>query len=80
MCLSHRLWWEAEAERIKVPGQSRQKKFARPILTEKSWVWWLSSKNDRWIMVQASLGKKQNPISKTTEEEELEVWLKWYST
>jgi hypothetical protein len=31
---------EAEIERISVPVQHRQKKFLRPISTEKSWAWW----------------------------------------
>jgi hypothetical protein len=34
---------------------------------------------NRWLTVQASPSKKQDPISKVTRAKGLEVWLKWWS-
>jgi hypothetical protein len=71
VCLSFQLHGRLRLE-ITVPGQLRQKKFRRPHLNRESWVWWhkpvtlATAKSLGRIEVQASLGKKQDLISKIT--------------
>jgi hypothetical protein len=56
---------EAEMKRIKAVGQPEQKKFIRPYLNKKSWVWWCvpvipetTGSINRRIVVQAGREKK----------------------
>jgi hypothetical protein len=63
---------EAKVGRITVSGQLG-KKFARPCLNRKSWVWWCepvipatAGIRNRRIVVQTGPGKKRDPISKIT--------------
>jgi hypothetical protein len=74
--------WEAEIRRFAVPGWPRQKGLQDPISLEKSWVWWhvpvipaITVNLNRKIAVQASLGKKQDLISKITRAKGLQAWL-----
>jgi hypothetical protein len=64
---------EAKIWRIMVPGQPRQKNLQNPISTEKNWARWhmpvilaMARSINRRTEVQASLGKKRDPISNTT--------------
>jgi hypothetical protein len=61
--------WVPEIGRLAVLGQLRKKKnHETPISMEKSWTWLhvCHSSYRGKIVVQASLGKKEAPISKTT--------------
>jgi hypothetical protein len=65
--------WEVEIRIITVPGQTGQKTSLRDIIfMGKSWMWWCvhtvipttKVSTNRRIVVQAGLGKKQDPISR----------------
>jgi hypothetical protein len=49
---------------------AEQKRWQDPILTEESWVWWympVKAAIAGWrILIQATLGKRQDPVSKIT--------------
>jgi hypothetical protein len=69
-----------------VPGHSRQKKFTGSHLNQKkSCAWWFvpeiparAGSINKWqITVPASLGKKQDPISKITREKRAGGVTKW---
>jgi hypothetical protein len=62
--------WEVEIRRIRVQGPPRQKDHETSMSTVM-----VGSKNWRTV-IQAGLGKKQDPILKITEQKGLEVWLK----
>jgi hypothetical protein len=62
------------------------KKLMTPQLNRRSWIWWYRPVNpstigsiNRRIIVQVCPGTKQDPASKITRAERLEIWPKWYS-
>jgi hypothetical protein len=78
-----RPWWltpvilatqKVKIGRILVPGQPKQKKFSRPHLNRKSWVWWhapviatTAGSINRRTVVQVGQDKKERPYLKNNQ-------------